>query len=191
MTARWATVVLGLLLGISTRVSASADWSWLQGTVWYVPAENLLAIEFDPSSGTHRPISDQTVYAIEHYDHGYFWGTTAVQLTGTGSIVASRPVCLDLVGSVTPEGSLNLSFIRRGRSSRRSRTGFSQSTLGVGTMRLHDGSWSMENQMSTGAIQQVTHWAYMAQCRPGDPCMQRLPGLDISLPELLQECTPG
>jgi hypothetical protein len=185
--ARWGALLLVLCAGVLQRPAAADDWSWLQGTIWYVPEQNLPAIEFDPSSGTHTVISDQTVYTIDRYVGGYFWGRTAVQLGGTDEIVTRRPVCLSLVGSVTPEGAVSLSFTRAS-SSQRSRTGFGQATLGIGQMRMHDGGWSMENQMSTGTHQQVTHWAYMVQCHPEDPCMRRLPGLDISLPQLIQEC---
>jgi hypothetical protein len=48
----------------------------------------------------------------------------------------------------------------------------------------------MENQMSTVAVQNVllTHWAYMYQCKPAEPCFAELPGSGLSIAEFLAPC---
>src|SRR5262249_54820670 len=43
------------------------NWSWLQDTYWYVPEENLPAVETTFSPLAHQLISDQTVWHIEQY----------------------------------------------------------------------------------------------------------------------------
>ena len=88
------------------------DWSFLQNSYWYVPTPNLLAVlsTVEAGVGTVVPINDQTVFYIKNYQSGYFWGTVATELTIGGQ--PSGPTCFFLVGSVTPEGAVNLSLLR-------------------------------------------------------------------------------
>jgi hypothetical protein len=150
-------------------------WSWLAHTYWYVPPANLPATLFDSSTGTVSPVSDQTVYEITGYRNGYFWGKTVTQL---GSASASSSM---LVGSVTPQGDVLLTFTS-------TEGGSSPSvTQGYGRMRRHRGRWSMENQMFTSPTEtlQIGHWAYMMQTRPGRPSWRSLPGSGLSVPAFL------
>jgi len=167
------------------------NWEWLKNTYWYVPEQNLLAIRSDPETGQIEQVYDQTVFQITNFLGGYFWGKVVVQLmTGTGSspAAADPPVmCFQLVGSVTPEGSLYLSFSPT-PTSHRSRQQNNTPTVGAGVMRLKDDKWTMELQMASGTSQVVSHWAYMAQCASGEDCMQQLPGVGISLQDFLNEC---
>src|SRR5262245_4433048 len=83
-------------------------WSWLGengGTYWYVPAENLLAFRWDTSAPRAAiPVNDQTVWHIERYDGGYIFGPIVVNL-------ARLPrLCQYLIGSVTPDGRVYISF---------------------------------------------------------------------------------
>lgn len=175
----FCALVMSCLCGAQQNsLQQSADrWKFLNGSYWYVPAENIEAILSNPHIRP-MPITDQTVFYIQTYAHGYFWGLTAVQLaSGT-----AQPICFELVGSVTPEGAVNLSFTPTGSDGMR--------TQGVGSMQLHQGSWAMENQMSTGVIGEVTHWAYMTQCKGANtPCMQNpLPGSQLTLMQFLDSC---
>ena len=182
---RWlVTIVFLLVVGSGfvgdARSSSSMDWSFLHNSYWYVPAVNLPALLSSTSNGgTFIPISDQTVFYIQRYVKGYFWGTVATELTVLGQTMG--PACFQMVGSVTPEGTLNLSFTPTGTSG--------APTAGFGTMRLIGRQWTMENQMSTtmsGGT--ATHWAYMVQCSAGQPCMQSLPGTDLTIAQLLDAC---
>ncbi len=150
-------------------------WSWLTDTYWYVPTSNLPAVLFDSSTGTLAPVSDQTVYQITAYRDGYFWGKTVTQL---GSSPASSSA---LVGSITPQGQVLLTFTRT------SSTSSPSLTEGFGKMRRHFGRWSMENQMFTSPDQtlQIGHWAYMMQTRPGQPSWDSLPSVGVSVPTFL------
>ena len=94
-----------------TDTPQAGRWQWLAHTYWYVPRANLLALASSPARRTPAPVSDQTVYYISNYADGYFWGTTAVSYTRPGGSAASAQVsCLQLVGSVTPEGDVHLTF---------------------------------------------------------------------------------
>jgi hypothetical protein len=154
------------------------DWAWLAGTFWYVPAPNLPAFLLDAQQREVRPIADQTVYFISDYQLGYFWGMTALK-------VGPSPVtCMSLLGSVTPEGDVLLTFTPVSGSSD------GLVTQGFGVMRERAGQWTMENQMTTGpnARFQLAHWAYMLQTRPGEASFQSLPGVNVSVPTFMQPC---
>ena len=91
--------------------------------------------------------------------------------------------CLSLVGSVTPEGDVLLTFTPVNPTANAS------VTQGVGHMRYRFGQWMMENQMSSGPTRlQVTHWAYMAQSRPDQPSWHSLPAVGMSIDQFLQQC---
>ncbi|HTV43837.1 MAG TPA: hypothetical protein VMF05_00850 [Stellaceae bacterium] len=170
---------------------ASGRWQWLAHTYWYVPSEYLLALASSPSRAQPIPVSDQTVYYISNYADGYFWGITAVSYTGSGGSSSSRGVsCLQVVGSVTPEGAVHLTFTALDAQATPSGSSSSEPTIGIGTMTRQRSRWTMENQMSTVAAGNLllTHWAYMDQCKPSEPCFAQLPGAKVSVPEFLSSC---
>jgi hypothetical protein len=170
---------------------ASEKWQWLAHTYWYVPKQYLLAIASSPTLRTPIPVSDQTVYYISNYAGGYFWGTTAVSYSQSGGSADSGSVaCLQIVGSVTPEGAVHLTFTLLDSGASRSGGSTSEPTVGLGTMTRQGGQWTMENQMSTLAAGNLllTHWAYMYACKPSAPCFAELPGVDLSAPEFLGPC---
>jgi hypothetical protein len=163
------------------------DWRWLNGTTWYVPTNGLPAYVYAPEQNQLIPVQDQTVYTITGYRNGYFWGRTAAQL-GSNDIT-----CMSLVGSVTPEGKIYLTFTDYPYD-----LGTSTTTIGVGNMVLKGRQWTMANQMSTGSsLAQVGHWAYMVQTRPNQASWHSLPGVNMSVPDFMQDCmnaapnTPG
>jgi hypothetical protein len=152
-------------------------WSWLANTYWYVPTANLSAVLYNSTTGTIAPVSDQTVFHITGYRDGYFWGKTVTQL---GSSSASGT---SMVGSVTPQGRVLLTFTHTGSTSSPS------VTEGFGTMVRKHRQWTMENQMFTSPSQtlQIGHWAYMLQTHPGLPSWSSLPSAGVSVPEFLSE----
>jgi hypothetical protein len=154
-------------------------WSWLANTYWYVPTRNLPAVLFNSSTGTLAPVSDQTVFHITGYREGYFWGKTVTEL---GSSSAS---CSSMVGSVTPQGKVLLTFTQSSTSASPS------ITEGFGTMQRKFGQWTMENQMFTspGETLQIGHWAYMVQTRPGLSSWNSLPLAAVSVPAFLNQCS--
>ncbi|WP_165065117.1 hypothetical protein [Paludisphaera rhizosphaerae] len=151
-----------------TRPTADR-WSWLANTYWYVPTPNLDAVVYEPSTGAVAMVPDQTVYHISGYRSGYFWGETVTQI-GQGSPTSSA-----LVGSVTPQGRLLLTF-----------TSSTGTITGYGVMNRKHGVWTMENQMFTGdSGSQVGHWAYMVPTRPGTSSWRSLPSAGVSVPTFM------
>jgi hypothetical protein len=191
----WAVLALliaGSAVGTaSSRAESITDrWQWLNDTYWYVPPAYLLAIASNPASSAPLPVSDQTAYHIDHYQAGYFWGTTAVVYEQPQASSSQTPSCLQLVGSVTPEGKVHLTFTALPSVPPPAGPAASEPTVGIGTMIPQRGEWTMENQMSTIAVGNVllTHWAYMFQCKPRERCFATLPGVGVSVPEFLGPC---
>jgi hypothetical protein len=122
----------------SDRAEAVSNdrWQWLNGTYWYVPNAYLPAIASDPASPQPLPVSDQTVYHIDidHYQAGYFWGITAVTHQAPEASTSLSATCLQLLGSVTPQGNLHLTF-----TALPSQDLSDQPTVGIGAMALQDG----------------------------------------------------
>lgn len=185
-----AKLLCAALALAAEAIPASADtvldWRWLAGTTWYVPTTGLPAYIYMAPLNRLVPVQDQTVYNITGYKNGYFWGRTATKL-GSNSIT-----CKALVGSVTPEGKIYLTFTNYPFSLG------AAPTIGIGSMVVKQNQWTMANQMSTGtSLTQVGHWAYMVQTKPGSASWSSLPGVGLSVPEFMSFCkdaapkTPG
>lgn len=158
---------------VETPRPTADRWSWMANTYWYVPTANLPAVIYEPSSGALIPVADQTVFHIAGYRRGYFWGETVAQF---GS---NAPSSSALVGSVTPQGRVLLSF-----------TSSSGTTTGYGVMARSRAGWTMENQMFSGSSDvQIGHWAYMVQTRPGMASWRSLPSVGVSVPTFLGNYT--
>ncbi len=158
-------------------------WSWLgegEGTYWYVPTANLPAVEWDTSDPqSYSPVSDQTVWHIDHYADGYFFGTVVAQ------IGVHPPICQYMIGSVTPNGMVYISF----NSLSSVPVGSPSLTTGVGEMVLKGNDWTFNMQMASGSSSnQVTHWAFMLECTPDEECWSNLPGVQKGIPEFLSNC---
>ena len=127
---------------------------------------------YNSSTGRLTPVSDQTVYHIADYSNGYFWGESVTQL-GSSSASSSS-----MLGSVTPEGRVLLTFTQTSTNSSPS------ITEGFGKMQRKFGQWTMENQMFTSPNEtlQIGHWAYMVRTRPGMPSWNSLPSAGVSVP---------
>jgi hypothetical protein len=174
---RLAIAVYLSVISVPADANTVLDWRWLNGTTWYVPTSGLPAYIYTPLQNTITPVQDQTVYTITGYRNGYFWGRTAGQV-GTNDIS-----CMSLVGSVTPEGSIYLTFTPFPFSPG------DEPTIGVGTMVRKSGKWTMQNQMSTGTPSlQLGHWAYMVQTNPDSASWSSLPGVGVSVPEFMSAC---
>lgn len=184
--------LLGVLLVIQASMAAgtttadalspSQRWAWLAadgGTYWYVPQAGLPAYRWrtsDPAGASQ--VSDQTVWHIERFENGYVFGPVVAQLDD------QAPQCQYLVGSITPDGQVYLTFNTTGGS------GSPTLTTGIGKVIEDQTGPVFQMQMATGSTQlQVTHWAQMTQCREGQPCWHSLPGLDgTSISQFLGNC---
>jgi len=161
----------------------SSRWSWLGengGTYWYVPQENLEAIMWQTAApANYAPIEDQTVWHIESFANGYLFGPLVVKFAGY------PPLCQYMIGSVTPSGSVYISF----NAVQTIPHGSPSITTGTGDMVKQAGAWTFNMQMASGSSEtQISHWAFMQQCTASQPCWSDLPGPEQSLPAFLAQC---
>ncbi len=177
------TVVASMVLcgAAAAEQPSPRRWAWMEGTVWYVPPESLPAIMTTATSPAVVKLLDQTVYSIDGYSGGFFWGVVRAQLMPEKTKLPAKPdddpTCMRLAGSVTPQGTLNLSFTPISSGER---------TTGVGFMQRYDGAWTMELQMTTGDTAQVSHWAYMKSCPKTGRCP--LPAIRATAQSFLKPC---
>ena len=152
-----AAIVSLYALSAPANANTVVDWRWLNGTTWYVPTSGLPAYTYTPlNNNTIAPVQDQTVYTITGYRNGYFWGRTA------GQIDTNDVSCMSLVGSVTPEGKIYLTFTPFPFSPG------DEPTIGVGTMVRKAGKW-----IASCAVSSFCHCAGPADL-PGSSLNQRL-----------------
>jgi hypothetical protein len=161
----------------------TSRWAWLGengGTYWYVPPENLQAIQWDTEApSAYASVDDQTVWHIQRYDNGYFFGPVVVKFAGYPRL------CQYMIGSITPGGRVYISF----NAVQAIPLGSPSITTGTGQMVRQSGAWTFNMQMASGSSSiQVAHWAFMRQCTPDQPCWNDLPGTERSIPELLAQC---
>jgi hypothetical protein len=163
-----------------------ATWDFLADTYWYVTPPDLPALQFSPDEHVLAWRGDQTVWHISGSRSGYFWGVTSAltfELDEADGKRAGRPRQLSLVGTVTAGGQVQITFIRGKRLSESVTTGFGQ------MVRVGE-EWAFQMQMSTASgEEQLLHWANMRQTKEGDASWQKLPGVDRSVPEMLEGAT--
>jgi hypothetical protein len=168
----------------STDLPDSAKWSWLQGTYWYVPEAYLLAMNLSTTSTGEQQITavkDQTLWQIVRFENGYIIGRAALSFGGESFMYQT------IIGSVTPEGDVLLSFRpEENKESQPTSDGSATVSTGPGRMALIQGKWAIVMQMTNGtATSNLTHWAYMLQSTPSDPSWTDIPGIPgISIGEV-------
>jgi hypothetical protein len=143
--------------------------SWLKGTYWYVPSAYLQAELAIPSGPRVVSVADQTVWHFTQYSHGYVYGAAATNI-GAGWSYSL------IVGSVTPDGMVKLSFSPLASANPKDPT--TQSiTIGDGILRRVGIAAEFQMQMtSSGGAGSLTHWALMFQVTPREPEWRSLPG---------------
>ena len=163
---------------LSKAPTPSDPWTWLAGTTWIVPPNNVLAYMLAGGAPPVTPphliaLNDQTVYTIEGYNNGFFWGTFALALQpASGGPITYT--CSSMLSSINPQGDFLIgSTMANGTEN-----------MGVGKMVKVKGQWTMENTKVGG----YAHWGFMVQSKPGDPSYLHLPFIDISVPDMLDKC---
>ena len=157
-------------------------WEHLRNTYWYVTQADLPALQFSASDNQLGWQGDQTVWHLTGYKNGYFWGACATAMFAHDTRNNGTPPKVQrtrIVGTVTAEGHVLMNFVRD--------TGLQESMVtAYGNMVQVDAQWAFQMQMSTSAAgKQVLHWANMQQTRPGEDSFLKLPGVQYSVPEML------
>lgn len=160
--------------GVYKASTSSDTYQYCFNTsTWVVPTQTLLAYLYD--NGVATPASDQTVWVFSSYNQGYFSGQSYTAINNT---TYSQKY---LIGSVTSEGKVNITFY----------SGTSSSTdlvSGSGVLNVKSsGQCSFTMQMNSGqnGVSGLIHWSYMVPVKPGDPYYNNLPGTNMSVPQFL------
>ena len=160
------------------------DHDWLSESFWYVPDAYLPALQaVNAAAPVVRTLTDQTVWHLETCRGGYITGIAATNIGQGWSYNL-------IVGSVTPQGAVKLSFSALGAAGSQSGQPF---VIGDGVLSGRDRRTAQfVMQMTSGAAgMSVTHWAHMLPVTPDDPQWHALPGYpDTGIPSLAQLFTP-
>lgn len=147
----------------------------IRDTTWIVPPSTLLAYEYSPSSYT--AVTDQTVWVVDSYDNGYFFGMAYTAVIDSGSTTYTQK---RMIGTVTDGGEVYITFIPSGAVST------TDLVNGVGTFVKLQGSYQFVMQMNAGsATDGLSHWSYMISINQDSPYYYNLPGVNQSLPDFL------
>lgn len=174
-------IVLVIFIAL-TRLAFSEDYqnnfaNLIKDTIWIVPPSTLLAYEYSPLSYT--AVIDQTVWIIDGYDNGYFFGTSYTAVINSGSTTYTQK---KIIGTVTSGGAVYITFIPLGAIST------TDLVNGVGTFVNLQGSYQFVMQMNAGSTAVgLSHWSYMISIDENSPYYDALPGVNQSLPEFLSQ----
>ena len=147
----------------------------IKNTVWIVPPSTLLAYEYSPSSYT--AVTDQTVWVIDGYDNGYFFGMAYTAVINSDFTTYSQK---KILGTITSGGAVYMTFIPSGSISN------TDLVNGVGTFVNLQGGYQFVMQMNAGSTTDgLSHWSYMISINENNPYYYNLPGVNQSLPEFL------
>ena len=169
-----ATLVQAQAVRVESQPQLPTSWDWLAGTFWYVGASDLPAYLYDTRTQAGAMVPDQTVFQITESKGGYSRGTAVVEM-------AMSRTSFTMLGVVTPDGSVLLDFLPNDATG--------AATTGTGRFTYLLGrELTMLNQMSSSPNERVKvlHWAYMRRTSPGDASWDRLPGVNVSVPEFLR-----
>lgn len=171
---------ISVILIVLTNILFSQDYqnnfaNLIKDTVWIVPPSTLLAYQYSPSSYT--AVTDQTVWVIDGYDNGYFFGSSYTAVINSGSTTYTQK---KILGTVTSGGAVYITFIPTGAVST------TDLVNGIGTFVNLQGSYQFVMQMNAGStLDGLSHWSYMISINQNSPYFYNLPGVNQSLPEFL------
>ena len=172
--------IISVILMLITNVVFSQDYqnnfeNLIKNTIWIVPPSTLPAYEYSPSSYT--AVTDQTVWIIDGYDKGYFFGTAYTAVINSGTTTHTQK---KMIGTVTSGGAVYITFIPSGSIPT------TDLVNGIGTFVNLQGSYQFVMQMNAGSTTDgLSHWSYMISINQNSPYYYNLPGVHQSLPEFL------
>jgi hypothetical protein len=171
---------ISLFLILVTHFIFSQDYqnnftNLIKNTIWIVPPSTLLAYQYSPSSYT--AVTDQTVWVIDDYEKGYFFGNSYTAVINSGSTTYTQK---KILGTVSSGGAVYMTFIPSGAIST------TDLVNGIGTFANLQGSYQFVMQMNAGSTTDgLSHWSYMISINEESPYYDNLPGVDQSLPDFL------
>lgn len=143
----------------------------LENTIWIVPPMTLPAVNYN--LGTTTFVSDQTVWVIRSFEKGYFFGDS---YTSINQVPASHD---QMVGSITPLRNVMITFYPA--------KGAPVNGIGVFQKKCGQHTFIMQTNTSQNSFSGLSHWSYMISVTPDDFFYKHLPGVDMSVPEFIDQ----
>lgn len=175
---------IAVILIVLTNLVFSQDYqnnfaNLIKNTIWIVPPSTLLAYQYTATNYT--AVTDQTVWVIDNYDNGYFFGMAYTAVINSGSTTYTQK---KMLGTVTSGGEVYITFIPSEVIST------TDLVNGVGTFVKLQGSYQFVMQMNAGSTTDgLSHWSYMISIDQNSPYYYNLPGVNQSLTEFLTHFT--
>ena len=144
---------------------------YIENTTWIVPYANVLA--YKHIDDNNEMAKDQTVWKINKYDNGYFFGDAYASIDGIKGYY-------NLIGTLTPLKDVLITFTSENSSP----------ITGFGKFRRNKkGEYAFIMQMYTPITNTIgtSHWSFMISVNKNDKCYQKLPYLKISVDEFISE----
>ena len=143
---------------------------YIENSIYIVPVQTLLAYLY--VDGLNLPVQDQTVWVINKYDKGYFFGKTYAAINGKPSTQ------LNMSGSITSSGEVYITFL----SPPNSNTDTVIKGVGKFVITKDSGYFVMQMNSAENSSSGLSHWSYMVSVKPGDYWYQNLPSVGTSVP---------
>jgi hypothetical protein len=169
----WALAVASALYSQSNQNNFQ---SLIQNTTWVVPTSTILAYRYSISGFT--PVTDQTVWIIDTYDSGFFFGNAYTAIVNPPNPINYTQK--KMLGTITDTGTVYITFIPSGGIS------FSDLVTGLGTFSKLQGNYTFIMQMNSGTTAVgLSHWSYMVNISENSSYFDNLPGVNQSLTDFL------
>lgn len=148
----------------------------IENSTWLVPPNTLIAYYYD--NGNTVQVSDQTIWVINEFNEGYFFGDayTSIDQTPTSH--------LKLIGSITPSGYVNITFYPTSGNYLNT-----DAVKATGKFKIKDESPYFTIQIDAPENNQfgLSHWTYMLRVNESDFFYQHVPGENKSVPEFINQ----
>jgi hypothetical protein len=154
----------------------SKDCNNILGT-YIVPPKTLLAYQY--INGKNIPVQDQTVWVINEYNKGYFFGKAYVALNG-------QPLSeSNLSGTVTPQGDVYITFFSVDGSTKITGIGKFVTKPRSDKKESNKRFFLMQMNSAQNSTLGLSHWSYMVPVTAKDEWYQHLPSVGLSVPQFI------
>ena len=168
-------VISNAVLVKPTNIPEYFDTQQLLNCYWVVPYATIKAYAYKLDE-TLEPVIDQTVWEYTYVDGRYIFGnsyTCFQRDDGTRSYSKAT-----VSGSITPDNLISIDVKS------------SSNQLGIGTLKKNTVTDKWYFVMQTNNDSLVIHWSYMVKATIDSEYYNNLPGINISIPELIDNCSP-
>jgi len=147
---------------------------YLENTTWIVPYQTLLAFMY--TSDQQIPMQDQTVWIIDRYESGYFFGKSYAQIGENITTVKN------LYGTITKINDVMITFTEDGQDT----------IYGYGKfIKIASKKYVFLMQMNSpiSSTSGIIHQSFMIPITKNNKLYYNLPFVNLSVPEFIAKIT--